>query len=223
MDLLTGADYATSDAAAVGCGPDLGHGVDGAADYQPPQSSSSAGGPNRRCQDGDSVTTLCFGECQPDRVPEDKLVPFDVPPEEDVVREEYCHPRTVQSGVVRLLQTVRIPPGYQKAVKARINRELEPSLLLFTPQVQQPHVLVPDGAMEGTDRSNTKVVVENHGLEPIQLHEGVTLGTVVPVEEVIREQDTGNEVCGLGTVTQLPDVACSERVVLKINAEPITH
>ena len=96
--------------------------------------------------------------------------------------------------MVHLLNAVKVPPGYQRAVRARICGELE---LLFTPHPEPNYdLLLPDGAIEG---EGATVVLENHGLEPVHLHKGTVLGTVIPVEEVTPAPGLGGgKVCGLG-------------------------
>jgi hypothetical protein len=91
---------------------------------------------------------------------------------------------TDRAGVVRLLTAVKVPPGYMKTVKTQISGELDNSLLLFTPELGKQHLLLPDAALEGGDTSEATVVILNQGLEPIYMHKGAMLGTVVPVEEV---------------------------------------
>ena len=90
-------------------------------------------------------------------------------------------------GVVRLLHGTRIPPGYQKLVRASVNRELEKCLMLFTPQVDQPDLVMEDSAVEVREETYVTLVVQNHGMEPVQLDSGMRLGEVVPIELVERE------------------------------------
>ena len=67
------------------------------------------------------------------------------------------------------------------------------------------------------------MVVENHGTEPIHLHKGTTLGTVVPVEEVTPgDCRGGGEVCGLGSGVLPAVLESTDGVVHKTNAEPAT-
>ena len=91
-------------------------------------------------------------------------------------------------GVVRLLHETRIPPGYQKLVRPSVNRELEKGLMLFTPQVDQPDLVMEDSAVEVGEETYVTLVVQNHGMEPVQLDSGMRLGEVVPIELVERER-----------------------------------
>ena len=146
-----------------------------------PLEPSSAGGPT---QDGDSQLSHdgTDGEStQPSAQPEaSERRPID------------------QTGVVRLLTAVRVPPGYMKTVRTQISGELDNSLLLFTPDLSEQHVLLPEAAIERGAHSEAVVVVLNRGMEPIHLPKGKTLGTVVQVEEVMmRDRPKGGLVCGL--------------------------
>ena len=52
---------------------------------------------------------------------------------------------TVPVGIVRLLKSVKIPAGYKEMVKAQIHGEVATNvLLLFTPTLLVPDVLLPD-------------------------------------------------------------------------------
>ena len=102
--------------------------------------------------------------------------------------------------MVRLLRTVKIPCGHQKVVQTSISGGLESSLLLFSPSVEQPYLLLPDAAIVGADGSCANLVIENHGIETIRLKRGTLLGTVVPVEQVeLEDCPEVGEVCGLGS------------------------
>ena len=124
---------------------------------------------------------------------------------------------------IRLLKTVNVPPGYQKAVRTRMCEKLEHSLLLFTPQLERPYDLILSyGAIEGKNGSSATVVIAG-ACSPIQ---GDFLSTIVPVEEVTPRD--GEEVCGTGVAcgglepgTQQPGAKSAEGVVLKMEAEPV--
>ena len=69
-----------------------------------------------------------------------------------------------------------------------MNRELEKGLMLFTPQVDQPDLVMEDSAVEVGEETYVTLVVQNHGMEPVQLDSGMRLGEVVPIELVERER-----------------------------------
>ena len=86
-----------------------------------------------------------------------------------------------------------------KTVRTRISGELDESLLLFTPELSRPNLVLPEAALEGGNGSTATVVIQNRGLEPIRLEKGTALGTVVAVEEVASGNGAvGGKVCGLG-------------------------
>ena len=144
--------------------------------------------------------------------------------EEDSKRDS----KQPQADGTGLLKAVKVPPGYKKVVTTRICGELEHSLLLFTQR--QCDLILPDGAIEGESGSSATIVIENHGLEPVHLHKGTVLGTVIPVDEVNPGDCLGDgEVCGSGVAgcgpepsTRQPDTKCAEGVMLKMDAEPVT-
>ena len=146
-----------------------------------PLELSSAGGPTK---DGDSQLDHdgTDGESTPSEQP------------------EAAERRSIeQTGVVRLLTAVRVPPGYMKTVRTQVSGVLDNSLLLFTPDLSEQHVLLPEAAIERGDHSEAVLVVLNRGMEPIHLPKGKTLGTVVQVEEVMkRDRPEEGLVCGMG-------------------------
>ena len=90
-------------------------------------------------------------------------------------------------GVVRLLQNVRVPPGYKKIIRARMEGELQHGLLLCTPCTDQP-VVMADSILEGGEGCCVNFIVENHSVEPARLKKGTILGEVAEVEEVVSDQ-----------------------------------
>ena len=128
--------------------PDLPQGGEATVEdhcLQTPPCLSSAGGPTGSCIEGGSISDeqLDEGLCEESQGAGQK--PFGLHPETDALGED---PETIRTGVVRLLKTVKVPPGYQKAVRACICGELESSLLLFTPYIEHQYLLLPDGAIE---------------------------------------------------------------------------
>ena len=112
---------------------------------------------------------------------------------------------TASEGVIRLLQSVKVPMGYKRVVQGRIDKEMAEALLLFTPQMDETDVTMMDSLVEVGEGTCVALVVENHGQEPIRLKKGTTLGSVIPVMEVEREED----VEGQGR-SALVSVLCNE-------------
>ena len=92
------------------------------------------------------------------------------------------------SGSVHLLQGVRILPGYQKMVQAKVSRELGKGLMLFNPKLEESNVLMADNAVEVGEETYVTLVMENYNLQPVQLDGGVQLGKLAPIEVVAREK-----------------------------------
>ena len=228
IDLLTGEDCSAKEFAQRST-PTVGT-------SQLPQGPSSAGGPTDD-QDNDSSTCLTGGveseEASRRGSAGEGQTPFTLYPEAEIWRKTLSETRsnnkTDGTGVILLLKTVKVPPGYKKVVTTRFCGELDHSLLLFTPQLERRYDLIlPDGAIEGESGSSATVVIENHGLEPVHLRKGTVLGTVIPVEEVTPEDCLGDEeMCGSGVAetepsTRQPDTKCAEGVMLKMDVEPVT-
>ena len=89
--------------------------------------------------------------------------------------------------MVRLLQNVRVPPGYKKIIRARMEGELQHGLLLCTPCTDQP-VVMADGVLKVGEGCYVNLIVENHNVVPTRLKKGTILGEVVEVEEVVGDQ-----------------------------------
>ena len=175
---------------------------DGCPDHQPMdrESSHSAEGPgaldlSAGRRSNPNIQLGVEGVTQ-----EDGPSPFCEYPAGNADSEPGQQPQDGPTGVVRLLRTVKIPCGHQKVVQTGISGGLESSLLLFSPSVEQPSLLLPDAAIVGADGSCANLVIENHGIETIHLKRGTLLGTVVPVEQVeLEDCPEVGEVCGLGS------------------------
>ena len=95
------------------------------------------------------------------------------------------------SAVVHLLKATKIPAGYQKLIRVRIDKELEAGLLLFTPGVlKEEGVILADGVVTKEGEQSVRLVVENHSHDEVRLGKGVRLGTVTGVE-VVQSLDSG--------------------------------
>ena len=90
-----------------------------------------------------------------------------------------------------MTEAEKIPAGYKKMVRVRVDGEMKTSLLLFTPGLISEDILLADAAV---DRACATLVIGNKGPGPIRLETGSVLGTVVPVDEVSKE----TELCGGG-------------------------
>ena len=112
--------------------------------------------------------------------------------------EGWTHPdvTTSRTREVSLLQTVKIPAGYKKMIRASVRGEVEESLLLFTPNIEDERLQLGDGAIECGSGRCTTLVVENHGTEKLTLKRGMILGTVAAVDEVTQILDGGKGVRG---------------------------
>ena len=69
-------------------------------------------------------------------------------------------------------------------VRARIYGGVEATWLMFTPDVKHSDIQLADAALEGTGGACTTLVIQNKGSQSVRLKTDMTLGTVVPVEEV---------------------------------------
>lgn len=56
-----------------------------------------------------------------------------------------------QVGVVQLLQTVKVPAGYKKIVRGRVQGGVESTLMLFTSTIDRTDVLLADSAVDSSD------------------------------------------------------------------------
>ena len=94
-------------------------------------------------------------------------------------------------GEVRLLKATKIPSGYQKLVKVRIDKEVEKGLLLFTPGLlEEEGVLLTDSVVTTEGERSVKLVVENHSHEMVRLGKGVQLVMVMPVELIESQSNS---------------------------------
>ena len=91
---------------------------------------------------------------------------------------------SAQTGVVRLLQTVKIPAGYGKIGRGRVHGGVGEEMVLFTSTMAVPALQMADSALDAGDQEYATLVLENHGTEKVELKKGTVLGTIVPVEKV---------------------------------------
>jgi len=79
-------------------------------------------------------------------------------------------------------------------------RDMGSILMLFTPPVNVPDLLLTDGALEGVTVS-VRLILENHGAEKLRLKMGTILGTLSPVDDVTvgssaDSREGATSVCG---------------------------
>ena len=110
-------------------------------------------------------------EPSPDEVPPS-------PPEEPPASEP-----TPTVGEIRLLNATRIPSGYQKMVRAKVEGHTCESMSLFTPVRMEHGLEMADGVVDVKDSPCVVLVLQNHGTTPVKLKKGCVLGNVVPVTE----------------------------------------
>ena len=86
-------------------------------------------------------------------------------------------------GEVRLLNATRIPAGYQKMVRAKVEGHTCIQMSLFTPLRRENGIMMADGVVDLKDEHCMVLVVQNYGTTPVKLKKGCILGDVVPVVE----------------------------------------
>lgn len=89
------------------------------------------------------------------------------------------------TGVVRLLQTIKVPAGFKKIVRGHV-RDAPESLttMLFTPSLELSDVRLADGVVECGGQEVATLIIENHGTAKLRLKRGVVLGVVEAVAEL---------------------------------------
>lgn len=96
-------------------------------------------------------------------------------------------------AIVRLLQTVKLPPRHKKVVHARVDDPdtLSP-LLLFEPGdhlLDDERLQAAEAAVTIGDTGQVTLILENHRSEPAMLKEGQILGSVQELSHVIEKSD----------------------------------
>ena len=90
---------------------------------------------------------------------------------------------TIPTGVVCLLNATRIPAGYKKMVRAKVEGHIHEKMSLFTPTPQEDGLMIADSAVDLSDGSCVILVVQNPGTIPIKMKKGCVLGEVIPATE----------------------------------------
>ena len=99
-------------------------------------------------------------------------------------------PTTAPPGVVRLLTATRIPSGYKKMVRAKVEGHVRESMSLFTPAPREDDLMMADSAVDLSDGNCMVLVVQNPGTTPVKMKKGCILGEVIPVTEYsLSEED----------------------------------
>ena len=90
---------------------------------------------------------------------------------------------------VRLLQTVRVPAGRQKLVRAMVRAPSGGGPLLFTPGTLSESLQMADSVVETEDDQFVTLLLQNHGTEKFYLKKGLQLGTASPVDVLTGADD----------------------------------
>ena len=91
---------------------------------------------------------------------------------------------------VRLLHATRLPAQHGKFVRAQVEGPPEKALALFeSEKLPQQGVVVEDGAVELDDSGSLILTIQNYGLAPICLEEGLVLGRLQPGEVLPRREE----------------------------------
>ena len=103
------------------------------------------------------------------------------------------------TGVIRLLQTIKVPAGYRKVIRGGIQEAPgSPTTMLFTPSLELSTVRLADGVIECREEEFATLIIENHRTEKLRLKRGTVLGTLEAVEEAEGARET-QAVVGLET------------------------
>ena len=100
---------------------------------------------------------------------------------------------------VRLLQTVRVPAGQQKLIRATVRAQPGKGPLLFTPGELSESVRMADSVVEMEDDQFVTLLLQNHGTEKLYLKKGLQLGIASPVDVLTGTdgyEDTGGSANG---------------------------
>ena len=109
----------------------------------------------------------------------------DVIPSEEP--QDQSQPVPTGPGVVRLLNATRIPSGYKKMVRAKVEGNLREQLSLFTPVQLEDDLMMVDSAVDLSEGNSVVLVVQNPGVVPVKMKKNCVLGQVVPVSKYSRE------------------------------------
>ena len=124
----------------------------------------------------------------PEMPAEESAIPEQVPGQEDSdldAQEPLPDnlPSTSTPIEVRLLTATRIPSGYQKMVRGKVEKRMCNETSLFTPVRMENGLQMTDCVVDLKDDCCMVLVVQNHGATPVKLKKGCVLGDMVPVTE----------------------------------------
>ena len=106
-------------------------------------------------------------------------------------------PQSSADHEVRLLQTVKVPAGRLKLVRANIGTELVGGPMVFTPSEVTGDLQMSDGVVEMGDDKFVTLLLQNHGTDKLCLKRGMRLGVVSPTTVITdKDQDVGGGVEG---------------------------
>ena len=108
---------------------------------------------------------------------------------------------TIPTGVVRLLNATRIPSGYRKVLRAKVERHIHEQMSLFTPTPWEDGLMMADSVVDLSDSSCVVLVVQNPGMMPIKMKKGCVLGEVIPVTEYSPTEGKDEDAEGLTETT----------------------
>ena len=77
-----------------------------------------------------------------------------------------------KTGVVRLLQTVKIPAEYKKIVRRRVHGGVREELVLLMSTMDVPALQMADSALDASDQEYANLILENHRTEKVKLKKG---------------------------------------------------
>ena len=96
------------------------------------------------------------------------------------------------TGVVRLLQTTKVPAGYKKIIRGRIQKSAEGrTMMLFTPSIGRTDVTLADGVIDSREEECATLIIENHGTDKLKLKKGMVLGVLEAVDDPDEMQACG--------------------------------
>ena len=76
---------------------------------------------------------------------------------------------------VQLLQATKVPAGYMKMERAKVDHWEVEELSLFTPCSSVADLVLADAAVELDNGCWLTLILENHGHTPVQLEKGMVL------------------------------------------------
>jgi len=91
------------------------------------------------------------------------------------------------TGVVKLIQAVKIPARHKKMVTVKAEGWRHKDLSLLMPKIEDPTLVMADAVVQFEEGNSAVVIVENHSFSPLRLKKGMVLGELELVEEACDE------------------------------------